>query len=178
MILTDEERKLFWKNWLALLAFVNDTYKIDKKFSHPKNPVGVDTNAGHKISKKLFSNTKIIDKFIDENEIAGEDKELLLSWKRCIKSTFIVFRQLKKYCILYDEKNDKWYGVNGITSPIDETIREVSCVIRTVLIPFKNKIIYNSFIENCGITIGPNMRREFTEEYRKIKMENRIINKL
>jgi hypothetical protein len=66
MILTIEERNLFWKNWLSLLAFVNDIYKIDNKFDHPNNPVGIDINAGLKISKKLFSDITIIDKYINK----------------------------------------------------------------------------------------------------------------
>jgi hypothetical protein len=100
MILTIEERKLFWKNWLNLMAFVNDTYKINNKFSHPKSPIGLNITAGLNISKKIFSGITIIDKFINTNKIIGEDKELLLSWKRYIKSTFhYCFKTIKK--ILY-----------------------------------------------------------------------------
>lgn len=82
----------------------------------------------------------IIDEFVDANKITGEDKELLISWKRYIKSTFIAFKQLKMYCILYDEKN-KWYGIYGITYLIEETIQELLHIIETILIPFKNKIL-------------------------------------
>jgi hypothetical protein len=180
MILTIEERELFWKNWLNLMAFVNDTYKIDKEFAHPTSPVGINLNAGLNISNKIFSNITIIDKFVNTNRIIGEDKELLLSWKGYIKSTFIVLKQLKKYCILYDEENNKWYGVNGITDSIEETIQiqELPCLIRTVLIPFKNKIIYNSFMENYNVILGNNIRRELTEKYKRIKIENKIIDKL
>jgi hypothetical protein len=178
MILTIEERKLFWKNWLNLMAFVNDTYKVDNEFAHPNGPVGININAGLNISKKIFSNKTIIDKFVNSNKIVGEDKELLLSWKRYTKSTFIVLKQLRKYCILYDEKNNKWYGVNGITSSIEETVQELPCLVKTVLIPFGDKIIYNSFIENYHIIIGRNIKQELIEDYKRIKMEEKIIDKL
>jgi hypothetical protein len=178
MILTSEERKQFWKNWLSLLAFVNDTYKIDDKFAHPNKPVGININAGLKISKQLFSDITIIDEFINKNEIVGEDKELLISWKRYIEGTFIVLKQLKKYCVLYNEENNKWYGINGITSSLEETIQELPCVIKTVLIPFKNKIIYNSFIENYRIIIGRNIKQELMEDYKKTRLEKGIIEKL
>jgi hypothetical protein len=95
MILTIEERKLFWKNWLNLLIFVNDSYKIDREFGHPNSPVGINIKAGHNISKKLFSDITIIDRFVDTDKIVGEDKALCLSWKRYVKSTFIVLKQLK-----------------------------------------------------------------------------------
>jgi hypothetical protein len=178
MILTIEERKIFWKNWLNLLSFVNDIYKIDNGFFHPNKPMGININVGLKISKKLFSHITIIDKYIDTNKITEEDEELLISWKKYIRGTFIVLKQLKKYCVLYDEENNKWYGINGITSSIEETIKELPCVVKTVLLPFKNKIIYNSFIENYRIIIGPNIKRELMEKYKRIKMENGIINKL
>jgi hypothetical protein len=178
MILTIEERKQFWGNWLGLLAFVNDKYKIDNEFDHPNKPVGINIRAGLNISKRLFSDITIIDKYIKKNKIIGEDKELLISWKRYIEGTFIVLKQLRKYCILYDEENNKWYGINGITSSIEETIQELPCIIKTVLIPFKNKIIYNSFIENYHIIIGKNLRQELLEKYKRIKIENGIIGKL
>jgi hypothetical protein len=126
---------------------------------------------GQRISQYL------IDKYIKKNKIAEEDKELLISWKKYIKGTFIVLKQLKKHCILYDE-NNKWYGVNGITSSIEETIQELPCIIKTVLLPFRNKIIYNSFIENYHVIIGKNMKQELMEDYKIIKTEKGIIDKL
>lgn len=178
MVLTVEERKLFWKNWLGLLAFVNDVYEIDAEFNHPNTPVGMNINTGLEISKKLFLDTSIIDEFVNANKITGEDRDLLLSWKRYVKSTFVALKQLKKHCILYDEENNKWYGITGITTSIEETMRELPCIMETVLIPFKNKIIYNTFIENYNVIIGRNIRRELMENYKRVKMEDGIINKL
>jgi hypothetical protein len=177
MILTSKERKVFWKNWLSLLAFVNDVHEIDGKFGHPNDPVGINTITGYNISERLFSDINIIDEFIDANTIIGEDKELLLSWKKYIKSTFIALKQLRKYCVLYDEKSKNWYGINGITTSLEETIPVLPCIIKTTLLPFNDKIIYNSFMENQNIIIGKNMERELLEEYIKAKVENRIIDK-
>jgi hypothetical protein len=160
------------------MAFVNDIYKIDNKFDHPNKPIGINISVGLKISKNIFSDITIIDKYISTNNIIGEDKELLISWKRYIKSTFIVIKQLKKYCIIYDEENNKWYGINGITSSIGETVQEIPCIIKTVLIPFRNKIIYNSLIENYNIIIGKNIKQGLIENYQKVRIENGIINKL
>jgi hypothetical protein len=178
MLLTIEERELFWKNWLNLLAFVNDSYKIDNEFGHPNSPVGINIKAAHNISKKLFSDITIIDRLVDADKIIGEDAELLFSWKRYVESTFVILKQLKKYCILYDKKNNKWYGVNGITTSIEETIPIHPCIIQTVLLPFKDKVIYNTFIVNHNIIIGRNMEGELIEEYKKIKMVKGIIDKL
>ena len=87
-------------------------------------------------------------------------------------------KQLKKYCIIYDEENNKWYGINGITSSIEETVQEIPCIIKTVLMPFRNKIIYNSFIENYNIVIGKNIKKGLIENYQKARIENGIMNKL
>ena len=36
-----EDRKIFFDNWLRLLAFVNDKYNLVKYFGHPKSPVDI-----------------------------------------------------------------------------------------------------------------------------------------
>jgi hypothetical protein len=177
MVLTIDEREQFWKNWLSLLAFVNDTYKIDNKFGHPNKPVGININVALKISKQLFSDITIIDELINKNKIVGEDKELLISWKRYIEGTFVALKQLKKYCILYDDESDNLYGITGITNSIEENL-PLPCMIKTVLIPFKDKIIYNSFMENSGIIIGRNIKQGLMENYKRIKLEKGIIEKL
>jgi hypothetical protein len=51
MVLTIEEKSLFWKNWQNLLASVNDKYKIDDRLAHPNNPAGINIEAVRYIFK-------------------------------------------------------------------------------------------------------------------------------
>jgi hypothetical protein len=65
MTLLPEERKTFFRNWLGLLAFVNDKYNLVKDFNHPKSPVNISLDTISKIKTKLWKNVRIIDEYID-----------------------------------------------------------------------------------------------------------------
>ena len=175
MVLTFEEKKIFFKNWLKLLTFVNNKYKIIKKFGSPENPVGLNINNIGKIRNKLWENVNIIEEYIKCSNLENEDKDIVVLWKKYKKGKFTIIKTLKKHTIFLDNKKNQLYGVNGITSPIIEMIPFFPIMVETVLIPFKNKIIYDSLLEYDNISFGGNYRRYFIENYNKIKKEKGII---
>lgn len=54
MILEPEGRKLFFSNWLGLLAYVNKKYKLVKNFGQPDTPVGIKQETIIKIKSELW----------------------------------------------------------------------------------------------------------------------------
>ncbi|MCL2233887.1 MAG: hypothetical protein FWB99_12525, partial [Treponema sp.] len=44
-------------------------------------------------------------------------------------------------------------------------------MIETVIIPFKDKIIYDSLIQRHNVILGKNMRQSFNEKYIEINTE-------
>jgi len=85
MVLTVEERKLFFKNWIKLLAYVNERYNIVHDFGSPDSPVGLDVYEIKKIRNKLWKNCFIIDKYIKTANLNDEDIKIVNSWKKFIK---------------------------------------------------------------------------------------------
>lgn len=67
----------------------------------------------------------------------------------------------------FDDKN--FYAVSGICNPISEKmdISYLPNFIETTLLPFKDRIIYDSFISSFRIAIGSGMRTIY--EQKKIK---------
>ena len=178
MTLHPEEAKNFFKNWLGLMAFINDKYHIVKDFGQPKKPVKVSPEKVIRIKTKLWENTAIIDEYIDsEKKLPEEDAEILRGWKNNISGPFIVINHLKKHSILMNEKEDTLYGVIGISGPISEMIPGdmLPMMIKTTLIPFKDRIIYDSVFSVNNVQIGPNMRRSLKESYSEIKEKKGII---
>jgi len=175
MVLSIEERKLFFKNWLKLLSFVNKKLKIIDNFGEPDNPVGLDINELMKIRKKLWENSKLIDEFIETSNLNMEDSKIVKSWNNFIVGKYLVIKELKRYCVFFDVDKDILYGVVGISSPFSQTISYFPSLIETVLIPFNEKIIYDSLIESNNISFGPNMKKSFNEKYSEIKKKKGII---
>ena len=178
MVLSTEERKRFYKNWLILLTFVNNKYKIIDNFGSPKSPVGLNLNEVALIRNKLWENNFLINDYLEHSKIKKEDKDIVKSWNNFVKGKYLFIKSLKKYSVFMDFENKKLYGVNGISSPISDMMPYLPIMIQTVLIPFNWKIIYDSLIERDNISFGKNMRQSFNDEYMKLKRDYGIIDNL
>jgi hypothetical protein len=178
MILSENERQLFFSNWLGLLAFINNKYQIEKDFGYPKSPVGLKGESILSIKTKLWENIDDIEEYIDSVwDMPRENIQILKRWKKRISGKFIILKHSQKYSVFL---SNALYGVVGITSPISEVInnRKLPIFAETVLIPFGEHIIYDSILSTYKFIIGPNMRRDFNEEYKTIKKEKGIITQL
>lgn len=94
------------------------------------------------------------------------------NWKRRVPGKFVMLKHLKNYTIFMNvEHGGKLYAVTGIIDSLDEMFHSshLPLFVEAVLIPFENKVIYDSLLMPYSIHIGSNMRRSFNEEYREIK---------
>jgi len=160
------------------MAFVNDKHHLVKDFGHPKKPVGISLEKIIKIKTKLWEDASIIDNYIDSiKKLPEEDEQILRGWKNNIPGHFLVIKHLKKYSVLINEKYDMLYGVIGISNPISEmlSIDMLPMMIKATLIPFKDRIIYDSLFTVSNVQIGPNMRRDIKESYTEIKEKKGIF---
>jgi len=65
-----------------------------------------------------------------------------------------------------EEDEDRLYGVKGMTNSIADAMRrELPVQLETVLLPFKDKIIYDSFMSSMPIGFGDGAKRAFREMY-------------
>jgi hypothetical protein len=64
-MLQPKETSTFFKNWLGVLAFVNDRHNLEKDFGHPKKPLGIKLETIVTIKTKLWEDVGIIDEYID-----------------------------------------------------------------------------------------------------------------
>jgi hypothetical protein len=96
--LQQKEKIIFFNNWLRLLAFVNDKYKLVSDFGHPESPVGIQLQDIVKLKIKLWENAGIIDEYIDSVwDMPLSDIQLLKGWKNKIEGDFIIVRHLRNY---------------------------------------------------------------------------------
>ena len=175
-----EERKIFFKNWLGLLAFVNEKHRLIRNFGHPKKPFGLKQEDITKIKTKLWENAELIDEYIGSIDLPEEDKHILGGWKNNIPGHFMVITHLKKYSVFMNDKEDMLYGVIGISSPISEMLPldMLPMMIQTTLLPFKGRIIYDSLFSVYNVHIGPNMKKNSKASYSEIKEQKGIVSTL
>lgn len=182
--LSHHERKLFYETWYKLLDDVNCKLKVvDYKFSlsYLDNH---DELLLHKIREQLWGNPSLISEFIAEADYLTEEEiSLLLSWEQHhIKGKFALLKYTPDaailMCIEGDDAN-KLYAVKGMTSSIANSMkRKLPVMLVTVLLPFKDKIIYDSFMGSYPLEFNDGVMDMFESEYEKAEKRHGIITKL
>src|SRR5450432_2696548 len=183
MLLTPSEANLFFKLHRALMFFVNqqlhvlpdDIKTIDEYSVQPPE-------ARLKVHKAFLDEIDLIEKFIDENpaDLADEELEIVHSWHHLVAGTFYIFRYLKKYTVfLSSEDQPIAYGVLALTEPFEDLVGPYLPVMtETILLPFKDKIIYDGHLNSFRISFGSGMLRSFKESYESAKKRLGIVTSL
>ena len=90
----------------------------------------------------------------------------------------MIFKCLTNYAIFIDTKDNRFYAVKALGDTFDTYFDDFPVNIYATLIPFKDKIIYDGFIQTSGIYYGRNMTETMNEDYKKAKSNKEILTSL
>jgi hypothetical protein len=181
MILTPFEVELFFTTWIPLLHYVNQQKKVIDYFPARWGEESIEVTSGIKVRDALWEHDDLRYRFIAENPAALSTEALTLikSWDHRVSGTFFVMRHLKKHTIFLDDKSPaKAYAVFGITNPLDEVIPFTPFMVKAVLIPFGDRIIYDSLLASFPVHFGGGYRSSFNDTYRSIQERGSLITQL
>ena len=163
---------LFYLQYYVLINIENESKHISKK-----EYMALSLNKKLKYRNELWSNNEWIDKYIKDNpdNLLEEELKMIEKWKSRVNDKFFIERYLKKYAVFISSAS-KVYGVVGITEDIDEIIspQEIPAYIETVLLPFRDKIIYDGLFSRYSMSFGKGIKEMLKETYNKAK-GNQII---
>ena len=166
MLLAPEDAALFYRAWGALLTWVNEQRSIVPRFPRPTPGHPIDASLVTEIRKVVWAEDALREQFLAEGaaDLAAEERELIASWGHRVKSSFIVFRHLRKHSIFM---SGGVYGVLGIYTPLEVLLPDVPMFVEAVLIPFRDMIITDGLIQSPGVhlSFGGGARRGFAAEY-------------
>lgn len=135
-----------------------------------------------KLRDALLANPQVIDSFVAENPagFAPEELALVAAWKRGVVGTFYIFRYLKRYTVFLDDKTPpQAYGVLGITSKIEDLfMRAPPILVKTVLLPWRDKIVYDGLVLAYNLYLGAGIRGTLNRIYQRIKATTGIVETL
>jgi len=165
MRLSEEELEQLHKIQPLLFLYTNRLNGLVKGFVTTEDFFELDFQDKILIRDTINRDKKwIFDKFVEKHkdDLTQSDIEIVLSWKEQIKGTFIIVKQLKKYAkfISAKEEDDRAYGVYALNDSFDELFN-LPIWIDTVLLPFKDKIIYDGLILAQNIHFGASIRKRF-----------------
>jgi len=182
MKLSQKDAALFYKLNPSLLFYINQRIGVIRDISTLDEFMKSSPEEKVEVRDALYENIELLDSFVEENpaSLSPEELEIVNSWRDFAKGTFYVFRYLKSHTIfLNSESPPKAYGVLGIMDAIGEIFDGVTPVmVKTTLLPFKGRIIYDGLMQASSLIFGGGIRRSMNESYREAKARFGVITSL
>ena len=177
MTLTDKDYKEFLKTHLDLLFYVGQKKNILAKDTNQAKFLNLSLQIKFECRQALFEDESLIDEYIASNfdYLTTDQIKILIGFKKKIRSNFVIFRCLTNYAIFIDTKDNKFYAVKALGDSFNTFFDNFPVHISTTLIPFKDKIIYDGFIQSSGVFYGRNITETMNEDYKKAKSKKEIL---
>ena len=162
MTLTDKEYKEFLRTHLDLLFYVGHKKNVLAKSITLTKFLNLDFQIKFKCRQTLFEDENLIDEYIDSNfdHLTTDQIKILVG--------------LTNYAIFIDTKDNRFYAVKALGDSFDKFFENFPVQITTTLIPYKDKIIYDGFIQSSGVYYGRNMTETMNEDYKNAKHNKEI----
>ncbi len=182
MLLSPEDVRLFFKLQCSLMVFVNQRLNLLPDVACAADFFAETPEARLKVRNALLENLGLIDSFVDENPARLSDDELAIvsSWRHCLTGRFYLFRQLKNYMVFLSASGPPVaYGVVAISEPFENVIGpDLPKLSDAVLLPFKDRIIYDGLLTGYNISFGGGIKRSLNDSYRQAKERLGVVTSL
>lgn len=183
MLLEPEDVKLCFRLHRTLMFFVNQRLKVTPgDLATPEEFAGLSPELRFKVREAWLADIDLTDAFIAENpaHLRQDELDIVRSWRHPVAGQFYVFRELAKYTVFLSASDPAIaYGVLALSQPFEELIGPYLPVLtQTVLLPFKDKIVYDGLITRYSISFGPGIRRSLNEGFNEAKARHGIVTSL
>jgi hypothetical protein len=182
MRLAPHETERFYHIWFILLHYVNSQLQLVPDFPAVPGEQEISPEIATQIRDALWANDALREQFIADNpaQLSAADLALVASWQYRISGSFYIFRSLQHYTVfLSDTTPAHAYGVLGLVSPIEETLPlPLPVLAQAVLLPFEDRIIYDSLLTSYNVMFGSGYRSGLQERYRNLQEREGIITSL
>jgi len=134
------------------------------------------------IRDALWEDDAVREAFLAENpaHLDRDDLALVASWQHRIAGDMAVLRQLKKHAIVLETgKNPRAYAVLGLVTPLEDVLPyPPPMYVSLVLLPFKDRIIYDSLLTAMPVMLGSGIRSNLNDAFRDIQDSYGLIHSL
>ncbi len=182
MNLSKEDSAFFFRLYRSVLAYTNRQLNILPGVGTAEEVARLPQQDVVKLREEFHGDVELLTRYLDENPcgFSPEDLAIVAPWRQRVSGDFYILRHLKAYTVFASEKPTHLYGVLGLEQPIQDVLHGTALPVRVraVLLPFRDRIIYDGFIGFYPITFGPGVRRDFNETYRQLKDSEGIIESL
>lgn len=181
MKLSDQDADLFFELMWPLQCFVNKRLQVLPHIETPEAYRRISMEEKLRVREALYANGHLIEAFVQENpyHLPDENLEIVARWTQFVADQFYIERLLKKYAIFISSDN-RVYGVLALYDPFQDMFspKQLPVLVKAVLVPFKDRIVYDGLLQRYRIFFGSGIRSELREVYLAAKQNGRIIESL
>jgi hypothetical protein len=177
--LNDADRDLFYRLLWHLLFYASQQLEFLPRVASPEALSQLDEETWRRLRDSLYEHSALFDSFVATNPFHFTDEELAIvaTWKGFLRGEFYVWRYLRKYTVFISGKEpERAYGVVAPNRPFEMMLGpHLPVAIEAVLLPFKDKIVYDGLFASYPVSFGPGIRRMLREVYARAKARDGII---
>jgi hypothetical protein len=183
MLLSLPEVELVFRLHRTLMFFVNQRFPVvPNEVATPEELAAWPPELRVKVRDVFLEHTDLIESFVAENpfHLPADELAIIHSWRHLVAGKFYIFRELQKYTVfLSADQQPVAYGVLALSQPFEELIGPYLPVLtQTVLLPFKDRIVYDGLMQSYRISFGAGIRRSLNESYKEAKERHGIVTSL
>ncbi|MDX2227267.1 MAG: hypothetical protein SFY92_09290 [Verrucomicrobiae bacterium] len=178
------DAELFFKLYRGLMSFVNEHLKIlPQRGIDFATFLQVTPESRYKVHEAFVKAPQTIDLFLQKNphQFSNEEMEIVSSWRHMVPGHFYVMKDYEKHALFLSVNGEvRVYGVLALTDPIGWVLqgRSLPVLTKTILLPFRDVIIYDGLLYSSHITFGGNIRKTLHEDLRLSIKSHGIITSL
>jgi hypothetical protein len=180
MLLNPHDLDQFFTLHRALMFYVNQRLQvIPDRVTTPLEFAALAPPVRLKVRDAFTANLDLIEPFVHENpaRLTEEELDIVRSWRHLVHGSFYVFRELKNYTVFLAPGSPAVaYGVLALSQPFEDLIGPyLPVMVQTVLLPFKNRIVYDGLMSSYNVSFGPGIRRNLNEDFKAAKERQGIV---
>ena len=181
MHLSHDQIDRFYGIWKSLLIYVNRHKRLISGLSDRPCDLTIHPRDAMVLRNVLWKDSALRAAYRAENPdgLAPQDIAIVESWEDRQAGMFFIIKQLRPHAIVLDSRSPTTcYGVLGISDPLTLSVPFIPCMAEGVLLPWEDKIIYDSLLVTKSVHFGPGYRSSFNESYKEAKRARKIVTSL
>ncbi len=180
MTLSESDAGLFFQLMLQLLQYANRKIGLIPDCRTIDDFKNLEQDARLRLRDALYANCDLFDQFAAENPagLNSEELNIVSKWRNFVAGQFFIERYLAKHAIFI--KDETVYGVLALHDPFDYLVpkERLPTMVKTVLLSFKGKIVYDGLMSTYSIFFGSGVRGSLREKYLRAKQQGQIVDTL
>jgi len=178
--LSEPDVELFFKLMWSLQNYVNLKLAIIPDIRTVDEYGQLSPSEKLDVRDALYDHIELIGSYVEENpqDLSPEELDIVKGWKNFQRRDYFIERFLKHYAIFISK--GEVYAVSALYESFEGLLPYVRLpyYAKAVLLPFKDKIVYDGMLQGYNMSFGGGVRANLKETYMAAKQNGLIIEQL